>query len=138
MKADITPRPDKLVALREEERRIVGLLLIEFFEIERDLNQLLGAWLFGPVNSDILDTLLVKTPIHARIDTAVEFKLLSSDNAKVFRSLCMERNRLAHGPLGGKTIVDIFPVSTQEKFIRQCKQLKAAIAEEFEEVLEHL
>lgn len=111
---------------------------MEFFEIERDINQLLNAWIFHPANLDALDTLLINTPLRYRIKAANEFSLLTDDQANMFQALCDERNRLAHGPMKNKTIADMFPPNTCKQFVKKCKLVKAAISKAMDEVLENM
>lgn len=115
--------------LKKRERAIVGKLLIDFFEAERNLNHLLTIWIFDPTHEGSLDTILVNTPIRHKINAALEYSLLSSSNAKLFHRLCDDRNKLAHAPLKKKRIFDIFPPEAQHTFVVRCADLNTAMLE---------
>lgn len=124
----------KHVELKKEERQIVGELLIDFFEVERNLNYMLTESISDPTQDTFLDTILENTPIRYRIKAAKEFDLLSAEDASLFHKLCDERNNLAHAS-SKKRIVDLFPKDARKRFIKHCSHLNAAITEKRSELL---
>lgn len=115
--------------LKTKERVIVGKLLIDFFELERNLNYLLAECLLDPGDKRSLDTILDNTPLRHRIEAAKEYSLLSMSEAKLFHQLCDERNKLAHVPSKKKRIFDLFPHEVQELFIKRCAELNTVISD---------
>lgn len=124
----------KYLELKKEERQIIGELLVDFFEIERNLNYMLTESILDPTQSTFLDTILENTPIRYRIKAAKEFGLLSPTDASLFHKLCNERNQLAHAS-SKKRIVDLFPAEARKRFIKHCSELNAAITEMRSELL---
>lgn len=124
----------KDLELKKEERQIVGELLVEFFEIERDLNYMLSESILDPTQNTFLDTILENTPIRHRINAAKEFGLLSAADASLFHKLSDERNKLAHAS-SKKKIADLFPAEGRKRSIKHCSQLNSAIAEKRNELL---
>ena len=136
MNAEETLRNVKEAQLKSAEKKIVGELLVEFFEAERNLNALIAAQAFDPTRHDLIDDFLVHMPLRVRIDTAKSYGLLKADEAKMFHKLCNGRNRLAHGPQRRQVrIAQIFPASSQEKFLRWCEHLNKAMLKRLDEVI---
>lgn len=124
----------KDLELKKEERLIVGELLIDFFEIERNLNYMLTESILDPTQKNFLDTILENTPLRHRIEAAKEFSLLSLAEAKLFHKLCNDRNKLAHAS-SKKRISDLFPSDRRKLFVKQCEELNSAIREKRHELL---
>lgn len=135
MNAEETIRSMKAIQLKSAEKKIVGELLVEFFEAERNLNALIAADV-DPTHSDFIDEFLVHMPLRVRIDRARNCKLLSAEEAKLFHRLCDGRNRLAHGPQKRQTrIAHIFPPASQEKFLQYCDQLNKSMLKRIDEAI---
>lgn len=124
----------KYLELKKEERQIVGELLVDFFEIERNFNYMLTEFYLDPAQQNVLDTILDNTPIRYRIKAAKEVGLLSTEAASLFHKLCDERNNLAHAS-SKKRIVDLFPPEARKRFIKNCAQLNSVITEKRSELL---
>lgn len=135
MNAEETIRSMKAAQLKNAEKKIVGELLVEFFEAERNLNALIAADV-DPTRSDLIDDFLVHMPLRVRIDRAKRAKLLNAEESKLFHRLCDGRNRLAHGPQNRQTrIAHIFPPASQEKFLQYCEQLNASMLKRINEAI---
>lgn len=120
--------------LKKEERVIVGELLIDFFEVERNLNCMLTESILDPTQKNFLDTILDNTPLRHRIEAAKEYLLLSPAEAKLFHKLCDARNKLAHSS-SKKRIADLFPADERKLFIERCADLNSVIRERRSELL---
>jgi|GEM_PF-4752454 len=116
--------------IQEREKKIIGEMLVEFFETERRLDLCLSIW-FYPLVSDrhdsLRDDLVLYLSLGKKLDVAEKSNILDPSTVSLFRKVAQKRNSLAHPrpdkKRPGRTVSD----KQKEQFVKDCQNISSQI-----------
>ncbi len=112
-------------SMKKDEKEKVGDMLVEFFESEMAIDDLIFAMLTTQRSSweDAKDELLSLVPARAKMEFLKRHKVLDKKTAGLFQDLHGQRNKLAH-PQGRKQRVAITVTDqVRKKFVKDCSSV---------------
>jgi len=124
-----------------KETKIIGEMLVEFFETEKALDTCISIWFFPFISEriDILtDNIILYTPLGKKLDFAKEYTLLKETTIKKFRKIADRRNSITHRRTENQRPGKVIIKSEKDKFINDCRTVRDEIDIKTKEHLEEL
>ena len=113
-------------ALTRREMKIIGELLVNFFEVEKALDRYVSMW-FYPLIGDrmniLMDSIIIYTPLNKKLDFAKENNLIHTDILNKFHRIADYRNSLAHRRTEEKRPGRAITEDKKQQFINDCRQI---------------
>lgn len=129
------------LTLKEHESKIIGTMLVEFFETEQALDLCLATW-FMPLVNDRFDSfinrILLFAPLGRKLDCAMAERIIDIETIKKFRKVAELRNNLAHRRPDDKRIGKIITESKKEQYIKDCQSIRFGITSKTREHMEKI